>query len=76
MNENPQNQRPDVAIVQTNKKSCMDYVKEHKLLIGIVIIILIALIWWFAIRKKKTIDVSQSPAIVGDEFVVSKIRNQ
>jgi plastocyanin domain-containing protein len=39
----------------------MNYVKNNKLTVAIVIIILIALIWWFCMRKPNTSSVSTIP---------------
>jgi len=38
----------------TNGNTFMDYVRSHKLTVLIAIIILIALIWWFCMRKSVT----------------------
>jgi len=65
MNQNPNqnyndDQNKDLVVVQPNKSasnSFMDYIRNNKLIVLIVILILIALIWYFCFKKpKKTIN--------------------
>jgi hypothetical protein len=40
-----------VQVQPQSSSSFMDYVRDHKLAVAIVIIVIIGLIWWFCIRK-------------------------
>ena len=49
--DNTQTPPPQVQPIVTKSPSIMDYIRSHKLLIFIAIVIIAGLIWWFCIRK-------------------------
>lgn len=78
--DDSKNQMPPMQPIPapvTSTGGFMDFIKNNKLAVAIAIIILIALIWWFCIRKngdsdKSTTITTMSPQATGTNIKITK----